>query len=158
LVVILYAGLNSIMWQNLPHQKALKLSNDLSFPECCFICAEQKPSCVQEFCQQRFCFFSYFRGERQLNAEAPSGDCPTKQCGLVSTKTSLTSAVVEPSVIPDNKSPLSTAASNSFSEIPEENAEYDPKSSYTTMKPTRNALLRSHPSPFMGLSGARSST
>lgn len=90
--------------------------------------------------------------------QAPSGDCPTKQCGLVSTKTSLTSAVAEPSVIPDNKSPLSTAASNSFSEIPEENAEYDPKSSYTKMKPTRNALLRSHPGPFMGLSGARTST
>lgn len=68
-MVIFYAGLNSIMWQNLPHQKALKLSNDFSFPECCFICAEQKPSCVQEFCQQRFCFFNYFRGERQLNAE-----------------------------------------------------------------------------------------
>lgn len=44
MVAIFYAGLNSIMWLNLPHQKALKWTNDFSFLECCLICAEQKPS------------------------------------------------------------------------------------------------------------------
>ncbi|NXH40952.1 NXRD1 protein, partial [Dicaeum eximium] len=159
LVVIFYAGLNSIMCQNLPHQKELKLSNDLSFPECCLICAEQKPSCSALFVASK-CFhsfslprtfpwfdltavplrkslFSQLLEKREfvwchlmpgaLLYQAPSGDCPTKPCGLVSTKTSLTLAVVEPSVIPDDKSPFSTAASNSFSEIPEEIAEYDSK-------------------------------
>ncbi|NWW17222.1 NXRD1 protein, partial [Falcunculus frontatus] len=161
LVVIFYAGLNSTMWQNLPHQKAPKLCNDLSFPECCFICAEQKPSCpglctvVAHKCFHLFSlprmfhwfdltavplrksFFSQLLEKRELVwchlmpgallYQAPSGDWPTKQCGLISTKTSLTSAVVEPSVILDDKSPFSTAASNSFSEIPEETAEYDSK-------------------------------
>ncbi|NXW01390.1 NXRD1 protein, partial [Fregetta grallaria] len=57
------------------------------------------------------------------------GDCPTKQCGLISTKTSPTSAVVEPGVTLDDKSPFSTAASDIFSEIPEETVDYDSKSS-----------------------------
>ncbi|NXA64846.1 NXRD1 protein, partial [Mohoua ochrocephala] len=150
LMVIFYAGLNSIMWQNLPHQKALKLRNDLGFPECCLICAEQKPSCPG-LCARVLTFhwfdltavplrkspFSQLLEKRELVwyhlmpgallYQAPSGDWPTKQCGLVSTQTSLTSAVVEPSVILGDKSPFSTAASNSFSEIPEETAEYDSK-------------------------------
>ncbi|NXB38008.1 NXRD1 protein, partial [Eulacestoma nigropectus] len=156
LVVIFYAGLNSIMWKNLPHQKALKLRNDLSFPGSCLICAEQKPFCCKSFVSKDFptsvtqeekfdltavplrkSLFSQLLEKRELLwchlmpgfllYQAPSGDWPTKQCGLVNTKTSLTSAVVEPSVILDDKSPFSTAASNSFSEIPEETAEYDSK-------------------------------
>ncbi|NXH92653.1 NXRD1 protein, partial [Edolisoma coerulescens] len=159
LVVIFYAGLNSTMWQNLPHQKALKLHNDLSFPECCLICAEQKPSCCKSFVSKDFAssfslprtfhwfdltavplrksLFSQLLEKRELVwchlmpgallYQAPSGDWPTKPCRLVSTKTPLTSAVVEPSVIFDDKPPFSTAASNSFSEIPEETAEYDSK-------------------------------
>lgn len=39
------------------------------------------------------------------------------------------SAVVEPSMILNDNSPFSTAASNGFSEIPEENGDYDSKSS-----------------------------
>ncbi|NWV36933.1 NXRD1 protein, partial [Grantiella picta] len=161
-----YAGLNSIMWQNLPHQKALKLHNDLSFPECCLICAEQKPSCpgfkllwtvVAHKCFHSFfllrtfpwfdltsvplrkSLFSQLLEKRELVwyhltpaallYQAPSRDWPTQQCGLISTKISLTSAVVEPSVMLDDKLLFSTAASNIFSEIPEETAVYDSKSS-----------------------------
>ncbi|XP_025976109.1 NADP-dependent oxidoreductase domain-containing protein 1 [Dromaius novaehollandiae] len=51
LVAIFYAALNSSMWQSLPHQKALKLLNDLCFPEHCAICAEQKASCPQFVCE-----------------------------------------------------------------------------------------------------------
>ncbi|KAL2303834.1 hypothetical protein Nmel_009113 [Mimus melanotis] len=46
--------------------------------------------------------------------QAPSGDSLTKQHGLISTKTSLTSVAVESSVVLDDKSLFSTAASNSF--------------------------------------------
>ncbi|NWX02999.1 NXRD1 protein, partial [Caloenas nicobarica] len=60
--------------------------------------------------------------------QASSGDWPTKQCGLVSTKTSLASAVVEPGVTTDDESLFSTAASDTFSETPEETADYDSKS------------------------------
>ncbi|NXQ80189.1 NXRD1 protein, partial [Nyctibius grandis] len=55
--------------------------------------------------------------------QASSGDWPTDcQCGLISTKASLTSAVVEPGVLLDGKCPFSTAASNTFSEMPEKTA------------------------------------
>ncbi|NXL11837.1 NXRD1 protein, partial [Mesembrinibis cayennensis] len=60
--------------------------------------------------------------------QASFGDWPTKQWGLTSTKTSLTSAVVEPGVTLDDKSPFSTAASDIFSEIPGETLDYDTKS------------------------------
>ncbi|NXH31197.1 NXRD1 protein, partial [Myiagra hebetior] len=141
--VIFYAGLNSTMWQNLPHQKALKLHNDLSFPECCLICAEQKPSCpglrarVLTFpwfdltaVPLRKSLFSQLLEKRELvwcHLMPSLWRLAYKAMWAGSTKTSLTSAVVEPSVILDDKSPFSTAASNSFSEIPEETAEYDSK-------------------------------
>nr|XP_009673940.1 PREDICTED: NADP-dependent oxidoreductase domain-containing protein 1 [Struthio camelus australis] len=51
LVAIFYAALNCSVWQSLPHQKALKLLNDLCFPEHCPICAEQKTSCPQFVCE-----------------------------------------------------------------------------------------------------------
>ncbi|NWI30693.1 NXRD1 protein, partial [Sula dactylatra] len=63
-----------------------------------------------------------------LPYQASFGDWPTKQCGLISTKTSLTSAVVEPGVMLDDKSPFSTDASDIFSEIPEKIPDYDSKS------------------------------
>ncbi|KAI1237692.1 hypothetical protein IHE44_0013777, partial [Lamprotornis superbus] len=103
------------MWQNLPHQKALKLSNDLSFPEGCLICAEQKPSCPGltfpwfdlTAVPLRKSLFSQLLEKRELVwchlmpgallYQAPSGDSITKPYGLVSTKTSLTAAAVEPS-------------------------------------------------------------
>lgn len=44
------------------------------------------------------------------------------------TKTSLTSAIVEPGVTIDDESLFSTAASVIFSETPEETADYDSKS------------------------------
>ncbi|CAN0105156.1 unnamed protein product [Bubo scandiacus] len=44
LVAIFYIALNSSMLQNLLHQKTQKLPNNLCFPECCPICAEQKTS------------------------------------------------------------------------------------------------------------------
>uniref|UniRef100_U3J468 NADP-dependent oxidoreductase domain-containing protein 1 n=1 Tax=Anas platyrhynchos platyrhynchos TaxID=8840 RepID=U3J468_ANAPP len=68
LVGIFYAALNSSMWQSLPHQKALKLLNDLCFPAHCPICAEQKASCPRfektlfgkllASYNKRFCLFS----------------------------------------------------------------------------------------------------
>lgn len=61
--------------------------------------------------------------------QASFGDWPTKQCGLISTKTSLTSAVAEPGVVLDHKTSLSTTTSNVFSEIPEEITDYDSKAS-----------------------------
>lgn len=61
--------------------------------------------------------------------QASFGDWPTKQRGLISTKTSLTSAVVEPGVVLAHKTSLPTTTSNIFSEIPEETADYDSKSS-----------------------------
>ncbi|KGL78421.1 NADP-dependent oxidoreductase domain-containing protein 1, partial [Tinamus guttatus] len=51
LVACFYAALNSSMWQRLPHQKALKLLNDLCFPEHCPICAEEKTSCPRFVCE-----------------------------------------------------------------------------------------------------------
>lgn len=63
-----------------------------------------------------------------LPHQASSGDWPIKQCVLVSTKTSLTSAIVEPGVTIDDEALLSTAASVIFSETPEETADYDSKS------------------------------
>ncbi|KAM6273863.1 LOW QUALITY PROTEIN: NADP-dependent oxidoreductase domain-containing protein 1 [Porphyrio hochstetteri] len=51
---------------------------------------------------------------------ASTREWPTKQHGFISTKTSLTSAVVGLHVRLDDKSPFSTPASNIFSEIPEE--------------------------------------
>ncbi|NXT87831.1 NXRD1 protein, partial [Anhinga rufa] len=152
LVAIFYAALNSSMWQSLPHQKALKLLNDLCFPERCCICAEQKPFCprlvCKEFCQQRtFPWFDLAAAQLRespfsqllgksallwchlaLPHQASFGDRPTKQRGLSSTKTSLTSAVVEPGVMSDDKTPFSTDASDIFSGIPEETADYDSKS------------------------------
>uniref|UniRef100_A0A8C4VGE2 NADP-dependent oxidoreductase domain-containing protein 1 n=1 Tax=Gopherus evgoodei TaxID=1825980 RepID=A0A8C4VGE2_9SAUR len=52
LEAVFYAALNSCMWRHLPHQRALKLLNDVCFPEHCPICAEQKTSCP------RFVLFS----------------------------------------------------------------------------------------------------
>ncbi|NXS48277.1 NXRD1 protein, partial [Balaeniceps rex] len=68
------------------------------------------------------------RCQLALQYQASFGDWPTKQCGLISTKTSLTSAAVEPDVTLDDKSPFSTAASDIFSEIPQETADYNSKS------------------------------
>ncbi|NXD05779.1 NXRD1 protein, partial [Nothocercus nigrocapillus] len=51
LVASFYAALNSTMWQRLSHQKALKLLNDLCFPEHCPICAEEKTSCPRFVCE-----------------------------------------------------------------------------------------------------------
>uniref|UniRef100_A0A8C8VEA2 NADP-dependent oxidoreductase domain-containing protein 1 n=1 Tax=Pelusios castaneus TaxID=367368 RepID=A0A8C8VEA2_9SAUR len=47
LEAIFYAALNSCMWRHLPHQQALKLLNDVCFPEHCPICAEKQTSCPQ---------------------------------------------------------------------------------------------------------------
>uniref|UniRef100_A0A8C3BPT1 NADP-dependent oxidoreductase domain-containing protein 1 n=1 Tax=Cairina moschata TaxID=8855 RepID=A0A8C3BPT1_CAIMO len=105
LVGIFYAALNSSMWQSLPHQKALKLLNDLCFPAHCPICAEQKASCP------RFCLFSlprpfpwfdltaaqlrespfsqlldkseFLQKHLALLYQASFGDWPTKQRGLI---------------------------------------------------------------------------
>ncbi|KFQ79748.1 NADP-dependent oxidoreductase domain-containing protein 1, partial [Phoenicopterus ruber ruber] len=162
LVAIFYAALNSSTWQNLPHQKALKLLNDLCFPEHCPICAEQKTSCPRFVCksfvskgfassmtqEETFPWFDLTAAQLRespfsqllekselvrchlaLLYQASFGDWPTKQRGLISTKTSLTSAVVEPGVTLDDKSPFSTAASDIFSENPEETADYASKSS-----------------------------
>ncbi|NXN47674.1 NXRD1 protein, partial [Rhinoptilus africanus] len=150
LVAIFYAALNSSTWQSLPHQKALKLLNDLSFPECCPICAEQKTSCLQFVCKSFVSkgfgpsvtqeeTFPWFVSRAVQLRESPFtrlleqtelpwchlavpyqpsfGDWPTKHCGLISIKTSLTSAVVEPGVTLDDKSLFATAASNVHSEI-----------------------------------------
>ncbi|XP_068539195.1 NADP-dependent oxidoreductase domain-containing protein 1 isoform X1 [Anas acuta] len=162
LVGIFYAALNSSMWQNLPHQKALKLLNDLCFPARCPICAEQKASCPRferkSFVSKNFASsmtqeetFPWFdltaaqlrespfsqlldkseflQKHLALLYQASFGDWPTKQRGLISTKTSLTSAVVEPGMVLAHKTSLPTAASNIVSEIPEETADYDSKSS-----------------------------
>ncbi|CAM2116143.1 unnamed protein product [Caretta caretta] len=50
LEAIFYAALNSCMWWRLPHQRTLKLLNDICFPEHCPICAEQKTSCPRFVC------------------------------------------------------------------------------------------------------------
>ncbi|NXV86395.1 NXRD1 protein, partial [Calonectris borealis] len=161
LVAIFYAALNSSTWQSLPDQKALKLLNDLCFPERCPICAEQKTSCPRFVCksfvskgfassmtqEETFPWFDLTAAQLRespfsqllekselvqchlaLLYQASFGDWPTKQCRLISSKTSLTSAVVEPGVTLDDKSPFSTAASDIFSEIPEETADYYSKS------------------------------
>ncbi|NWS42984.1 NXRD1 protein, partial [Probosciger aterrimus] len=47
LVTVFSAALKSSTWQSLPHQKALKLLNDLCFPEQYPICAVHKTSCPQ---------------------------------------------------------------------------------------------------------------
>ncbi|XP_038036456.2 NADP-dependent oxidoreductase domain-containing protein 1 isoform X1 [Anas platyrhynchos] len=162
LVGIFYAALNSSMWQSLPHQKALKLLNDLCFPAHCPICTEQKASCPRFECEsfvsknfacsmtqeETFPWFDltaaqlrespfsqlldkseFLQKHLALLYQASFGDWPTKQRGLISTKTSLTSAVVEPGVALAHKTSLPTTASNIFSEIPEETADYDSKSS-----------------------------
>ncbi|XP_053881283.1 NADP-dependent oxidoreductase domain-containing protein 1 isoform X3 [Malaclemys terrapin pileata] len=49
LEAVFYAALNSCMWRHLPHQHALKLLNDVCFPEHCPICTEQKTSCPRTF-------------------------------------------------------------------------------------------------------------
>ncbi|KAM9291443.1 LOW QUALITY PROTEIN: NADP-dependent oxidoreductase domain-containing protein 1 [Morus bassanus] len=158
LVAIFYAALNSST-QSLPHQKAVKLLNDLCFPECCPICAGQKCSCPRLVCksfvskgfaspatqEETFPWFDLAAAQLRKSPFSQllekcelvrchcalpyqaSGDWPTK-LGLISTKTSLTSAVMEPGVTLDDKSPFSTDASDIFSEIPEETADYDSKS------------------------------
>ncbi|NXI39936.1 NXRD1 protein, partial [Galbula dea] len=141
--------------QSLLHQKALKLLNDLCFPERSSICAEQKTSCPQSVCksfvskvlpfetvpsfdlsaaQLRESFFSQLLEKTELVwchlvllYQASFGDRPPKQCGLTGTKTSLTSDIAEPCVMLDDKSPFSTAAANIFSEILEETTEYESK-------------------------------
>ncbi|XP_053881281.1 NADP-dependent oxidoreductase domain-containing protein 1 isoform X1 [Malaclemys terrapin pileata] len=50
LEAVFYAALNSCMWRHLPHQHALKLLNDVCFPEHCPICTEQKTSCPRFVC------------------------------------------------------------------------------------------------------------
>ncbi|XP_074852812.1 NADP-dependent oxidoreductase domain-containing protein 1 isoform X2 [Carettochelys insculpta] len=50
LEAVFYAALNSCKWRHLPHQQALKLLNDVCFPEHCPICAEQKTSCPRFEC------------------------------------------------------------------------------------------------------------
>ncbi|KAM7164053.1 NADP-dependent oxidoreductase domain-containing protein 1 [Macrochelys suwanniensis] len=50
LEAVFYAALNSCMWRHLPHQQALKLLNDVCFPEHCPICAEQKTCCPRFVC------------------------------------------------------------------------------------------------------------
>ncbi|KAM9653090.1 LOW QUALITY PROTEIN: NADP-dependent oxidoreductase domain-containing protein 1 [Morphnus guianensis] len=133
LVAIFCAALNSSTRQSLPHQKALILLSDLCVPERCPICAEQKTSCPQFVCKSFAssrsregtfpCFdltaaqleppFGQLLEKSELVQrhlallQAPFGDWPTKQCGLISTKTSLTSAVVEPGVMLDDKPPFS---------------------------------------------------
>ncbi|NXL56678.1 NXRD1 protein, partial [Chordeiles acutipennis] len=125
LVTIFCTALNNSMWQSLPHQKALKLFNELCFPEHCPIGAELKTSCLpfvrarvlsaRVLPLQTFPWFdltaSSLLEKSQLVQhhlaqlyQASFGDWPTKQCGLISTKTSLTSAVVEPDVTLDDKS------------------------------------------------------
>uniref|UniRef100_A0A8C4P3T9 NADP-dependent oxidoreductase domain-containing protein 1 n=1 Tax=Dromaius novaehollandiae TaxID=8790 RepID=A0A8C4P3T9_DRONO len=106
LVAIFYAALNSSMWQSLPHQKALKLLNDLCFPEHCAICAEQKASCPQfvlfslprtfpwfdlTAAQVRESPFSQLlensesvRSHLALLYQESFGDRPTEQHGLIS--------------------------------------------------------------------------
>ncbi|NXH12850.1 NXRD1 protein, partial [Bucco capensis] len=148
LVAIFYTALNSSTQQSLPHQKALKLINDLCFPECCPICAEQKTSWQQFVCksfvgkgfassetqeetfplfdltnaQLQESFFSQLLEKNELVQchlvllyQASIEDWPTKQCRLISRKTSLISDVVEPCMTLDDTSPFSTAASNIFS-------------------------------------------
>nr|XP_013796473.1 PREDICTED: NADP-dependent oxidoreductase domain-containing protein 1 [Apteryx mantelli mantelli] len=162
LVAIFYAALNSSMWQSLPHQKALKLLNDLCFPEHCPFCAEQKTSCPLFVCEsfvsktfassmnqeETFPWFDLTAAQlrespfSQLLENSESvwshlallyqksfGDWPTEQHGLISTNTSLTSAVVEPGAMLDRKSSFSTTASEISSEILEETTDYDSKSS-----------------------------
>ncbi|NWX16861.1 NXRD1 protein, partial [Aegotheles bennettii] len=152
LVAIFYPAPNSSTWQSLPHQEVLNLLSDLSFPECCPISQSRKlpdhsfsqlfslprtfPWFDQIAAQLRESLSSQLLEKSQLVwchlallYQASFGHWPAKQCGLISTKTSLTSAIVEPDVTLDNKSPFSTAASNIFSEIPDEPADYDSKSS-----------------------------
>ncbi|KAM6392618.1 LOW QUALITY PROTEIN: NADP-dependent oxidoreductase domain-containing protein 1 [Pluvialis apricaria] len=142
LVAIFYTALNSGTWQSLHHHKVLKLLNDLCFPECCPICAEQKTSCPWFVCksfvsrgfgssvtqEETFPWFDVTAAQPRespftqllektelvrchlaLPYQASFGDWPTKQCGLINTKTSLTSAVVKPGVTLDDKSPFFTA-------------------------------------------------
>ncbi|XP_067388709.1 NADP-dependent oxidoreductase domain-containing protein 1 [Emydura macquarii macquarii] len=51
LEAVFYAALNSCMRWRLPHQQALKLLNDVCFPEHCPICAEQQTSCPRFVCE-----------------------------------------------------------------------------------------------------------
>ncbi|KAM6130864.1 LOW QUALITY PROTEIN: NADP-dependent oxidoreductase domain-containing protein 1 [Pterocles gutturalis] len=139
---IFCAALNSSTWQSLPPQKALKLLSHLSSPECCPIHAELKTSCpplvtfpwfdliaaqLRSPFSQLLEASELVQGHLALLYQASFGDWPTKQCGLISTKTSFTSAVAEPCVTLDDNS-FSTAASDIFSEIPEETAIYGSKS------------------------------
>ncbi|NWW50938.1 NXRD1 protein, partial [Pedionomus torquatus] len=156
LVAVSCAALNSSTRQSLPHQKVLQSLNDLSFPECYPICAEQKTSCPRFACKsfvskgfgssvtqvKTFPWFDLTAAQLSVSLYpaalwchlapphlASFGDWPTKQCGLISTKTYLTLAVMEPGVMLDVKSSVSTAASNMFSEIPKETTGCDSKSS-----------------------------
>ncbi|XP_065603554.1 LOW QUALITY PROTEIN: NADP-dependent oxidoreductase domain-containing protein 1 [Cyrtonyx montezumae] len=157
LVGIFYAALNSSMWQSLPHQEALALLNDLCFPEHCHICAEQKDSRPRFMCEsfvsksfassmtqeESFPWFDLTAAQLRespfsqlleksetiqnhlaLLYQASFGDWYT-----TSTKTSPMLAVAEPGMMLDQDSSLSMAATNVFSEIPEETTDCFSKSS-----------------------------
>ncbi|XP_021143170.2 NADP-dependent oxidoreductase domain-containing protein 1, partial [Columba livia] len=158
LVAFFYTAMNSSLWQGLPHQKALELlcfpeccpicaEQKTSCPQ--FMCKNfvSKGFASSVTQEQTFPWFDltaaqvrespfsqllekseFVQCHLALPHQASSGDWPIKQCVLVSTKTSLTSAIVEPGVTIDDEALLSTAASVIFSETPEETADYDSKS------------------------------
>lgn len=117
--------IRKLLWTVVAHKCFQLLSLPRTFPWFDLTAVPLRKSLFSQLLEKRACLVP----SGALLYQAPSGDWPTKQCGLVSTKTPLTSAVVEPSVILDDKSPFPTAASNSFSEISEETEEYDSKSS-----------------------------
>ncbi|XP_009867507.1 PREDICTED: NADP-dependent oxidoreductase domain-containing protein 1 [Apaloderma vittatum] len=128
LVVIFCTAPSSSTWQSLPHQKALKLLSVFCFPECCPSCAEQKSSYPQLVCKS---FVS-----KGSASSVPQGkifpwfDLTAAQLRHLETVLHRnSSAVVEPGVKLDGRSSFSAAASGVFSEIPEETAGYDSKSS-----------------------------
>ncbi|KAK4822619.1 hypothetical protein QYF61_017824 [Mycteria americana] len=138
---MLHNPFSEVKFPNIQSKPPLQLEVISSCPMACYLGEETDPHLSTtsfQFdltaAQLRESFFSQLLEKSELVQchlallyQASLGDLPTKPCGLISTKTSLTSAAVEPGATLDDKSPFSTAASDIFSEIPEETTDYDSK-------------------------------